>query len=75
MLFKQDKIKESLLEFEQARELSPRDPLPPYHLALAFMKLGKPNQAKPAIRAALELGGRGFSEKDEAETLLRELGG
>ncbi|MCA9467297.1 MAG: tetratricopeptide repeat protein, partial [Nitrospira sp.] len=74
VLLKRGETKEALLEFELARDLSPKDPLPHYHMAQAFMKLGKPDQAKPVVKAALELG-VGFPGKIQAEKLLQELGG
>jgi len=63
----------AIAQFEAALESRPGDPTISFHLALALHAEGRDKEAGKILEAVLETG-ENFTEKEEAEALLKELG-
>jgi tetratricopeptide (TPR) repeat protein len=66
-------VNNAKVQFLIALDKNPDDPSFNYHMAMALIKDGKKKEAASYLRTALKT--KSFSEKDEAQKLLKQAGG
>jgi Flp pilus assembly protein TadD len=72
--YKQNLTDDAIRHLETAAKTSPKDPLPSYHLGMAYLKKGETQKARTALQQALSLS-TSFDGAAEAKQALSGIGG